>query len=161
MKRFRFRPERLLTLKGQLEHQAQQRQRLARMQFETAQAEVVRLQEQLDETADTSHADVGRTVRPDHWTARWHFLTQVSQSLVEAETKVLHAHEKLDEADRKRARLATEAEALRHLKQQQWTQHCRHADRTRQQQADELALFARPSAWTALANATRQETDLP
>src|SRR5688500_10560696 len=127
MKRFRFGPERLLVVKGQLERQAEQRQRLARMQLDAAQAEVARLRDQLEMASVAAQGDVGRIVRPDQWTARWHFLTQLSQALVESETRVQQADQKLQEAHRRRAKLATEAESLRHLKQQQWVQHRRAA----------------------------------
>lgn len=132
MKRFEFSLERVLQVKKQRERLAELQQQQARFAFNTAQEEVL-----------AWHAQLAHLARPDgvlSWMARQQQAALVSQSVERAEQRAAHARQRLEEAIRARARIATEVEALAHLRQQQWQEFRRQQQGAQQAQLDEFGL---------------------
>lgn len=132
MKRFEFSLERVLQVKKQRERLAEMLQQQARLAFDAAQAEV-----------DALHAQLARLAQPDgplSWMARQQQAALVSQAVERAEGRAAQARARLEEAGRARARIATEVEALAHLRQQQWQAFRREQQNAQQAQLDEFGL---------------------
>ena len=140
MKRFQFRLQRVLKLKQQRERQAELVQQKARLALEQARGEVRVLAERLAESAAAIEKDIGQTIPPDSWMARYHHAAQIGRALEAAEARARHAEERLQEAQRKRARIATEVEALRTLERQEWDKHIDESKRSQQENLDEIGL---------------------
>jgi flagellar export protein FliJ len=140
MKRFRFRLERVLKLKLQKERQAELRQRQARVVLQAAQSEVAAIEDRLAQNAAALESQIGQSVEPDLWLARYQHLTAIGQALESAEAKAQPAARDLEQADAARARIATETEALAQLRERCWEEHRANARRAEQQYLDELGL---------------------
>lgn len=140
MKRFHFRLERLLKLKRQRERQAELRQRQARGLLDAARTEMKVLEESLSENAEAIESRLGQPVLPDFWMAHYQHMARLEQALNSAEAKTHKADANLEEANRVRAKIATEAESLEHMRTRQWREHRETAARTEQQRLDEWGL---------------------
>jgi flagellar export protein FliJ len=140
MKRYEFRLQRILRLKQQRERQAELGQQKATLTLEKARAEAALLAGRLAETAEAIERQIGRSVPPDSWMARYHHAAQIGRALQGAELRVRHAEQRLRDAAVKRAAISIEVEALRTLERQQWDEHVDDANRRAQDDLDEIGL---------------------
>lgn len=140
MKRFQFRLERVLRLKEQRERLAELRQQQARLAVEAARARVSLLQEELTRAARSLQDKVGRAAASGEWVAGAEHTARLGKALGAAEADVRRADEDLRAAAVERTRVATEVEALLHLRQEAWQVHHEEAQRDEQERLDELGM---------------------
>ncbi len=140
MRRFQFRLERVLKLKEQRERLAELRLQQARLAVEAAQARVQSLQEDLARAAQALQSKIGQATTPGEWLARADHSTVVGKTLQAAEAQVQLAEQALHAAAAERTRLATEVEALLHLRREAWALHCEAMQQSEQERLDELGM---------------------
>lgn len=140
MKRFEFRLARVLKLRKQQQWQAELRQQQARALLDAAQLEVMTLEYQLAQYTATLAAQLGQAVDLGSWIVCYEQSGQIGRALDRAEEKVKEAERKLQEADAFRVQKATEVEALKFLRSQEWQAYHHDMERDRQEQLDELSL---------------------
>ena len=126
--------------KQQRERLAELRQKQARLVLDTANSAVQMLQERLSQTALVMQARIGQSVTTAAWIAHYHHAAQLGQTLESAEARARQAGQALQQANAERAKIATEVEALIHLRQRQWQEHQRQIARLEQNQLDELGI---------------------
>lgn len=140
MKRFVFPLDRLLTVKRQLERAAEHEQFRAARAVEEARAAAAGLRAELARVADHMAGTVGQAVAAARWASAAEASDRLGTAIAAADEAVAAAEEALAVAARKRTELATEAEALATLRQQQWDDWRREAQKADQQELDELGL---------------------
>ncbi|MBA2224838.1 MAG: flagellar FliJ family protein [Thermogemmata sp.] len=140
MRRFEFPLERLLQVKRQLERQAELAQRRARQAVDEAQAEVLRLREQLQRIGQQMAAQVGCLLAAEQWGITAELSERLAQAIVAAETRLKEAEQRYQQAAHLRQQLATEVETLQTLRQQHWELWRQQVQKADQQRLDELGL---------------------
>jgi len=140
VRRFEFRLEQVLKVKQQHERLAELRQQQARFRLEATQAEVAAVQRQIQELAVALDKGIHGAAEQQLWMAHYQRSRVLGQSLTAAEDRVQHAQQELDQADVRRKQLATEVEALLHLRQEQWQAHRQEVARAQQEHLDELGM---------------------
>jgi len=140
VQRFEFRLERVLKLKKQREWLAELRQKQARVALEAARAEAAILQEQIAQSAAALAAHLADPARDASWVARHQQALRLGPLLELAEAKSRQANEKYRQASAARTQVATEVEALLHLRQQEWHAHRLIVLRAQQEQLDEVGM---------------------
>ncbi|MBP3960879.1 flagellar FliJ family protein [Gemmata sp. G18] len=156
MKRFEFSLDRLLRVKKQLEHIAELEQKRAQEATERARATLLALRDQLDRISDKISASVGRVMAPQQWASASDMAERVGVSIRASETEVAEAEQRLHAAAQERAQLATEVEALSTLRRQQVEKWQQEAQKSDQNQLDELIQQRWQSAQNAPAVALYQ-----
>jgi len=140
MQRFEFRLERVLKLKKQREWLAELRQMEARAALDAARAQVAVLHDQVAQSAAALQTCLASAVRDAAWLARHQQALRLGPLLELAEAKARQADHMYQEASAARTQIATEVEALRHLRQQEWHAHRLARLRAQQEQLDEVGL---------------------
>jgi len=140
VRRFEFPLERLLQVKRQLERQAELAQRRARQAVDEAQAEVLRLREQLQRIGQQMAAQVGCLLAAEQWGITAELSERLAQAIVAAETRLKEAEQRYQQAAHLRQQLATEVETLQTLRQQHWELWRQQVQKADQQRLDELGL---------------------
>jgi flagellar FliJ protein len=140
VKRFEFNLDGLLRVKRQLEHVAELEQHKAAQAVRDAVARLDALKDQLARASDTLSAQVGQAVPASRWVTAYDLLEKLGRQMTAAETDVRAAEQKLADARRERVQVATEVEALRTLRQQQWDQWRQEVAAADQERLDELGL---------------------
>jgi hypothetical protein len=140
VRRFEFRLEQVLKVKRQYERLAELRQQQARFRLEATQAEVAAVNRQVQELAIAFSKSLRGGGGQQLWTAHYEQSTLLSQFLAGAEERVKQAQQELCEADARRKQIATEVEALLHLRQEQWRAHREDVAHAQQEHLDELGL---------------------
>jgi flagellar FliJ protein len=140
VRRFEFPLERLLQVKRQLERQAEQAQCRARQAVDEAQAELLRLREQLQRIARQMAAQVGCLLAAEQWGITAELSERLAQAIAAAETRLQEAEERYQQAAQRRQQLATEVETLQTLRQQHWELWRQQVQKADQQRLDELGL---------------------
>jgi flagellar FliJ protein len=148
VKRFQFSLERVLKLKEQRERMAELRLKQAQMVLEQARSVVAAIREQLRQVAATLENKVGAPISPAGWIMYYEHSQQLGRTLEQAEAKVVQARKHLQEAAAERTQIATEVEALHHLRDQQWQEHWEEMMRLEQIRLDELGM----RRWQAAQN---------
>jgi hypothetical protein len=140
VRRFEFRLERVLRLKKQREWLAELRQKQARAALDAARTEVAAIQEQIAHSAAVLQAGLAAAGQDASWLSRHQQSLRLGLLLELAEAKARQADEKYREASAARTRIATEVEALLHLRQQEWHAHRLAVLRAQQEQLDEVGM---------------------
>lgn len=140
MKRFRFSLERLLGLKQQQERQAELGQLQARLRWETAQRTMLGLRDQLSHTAELLATKMTGPLQRRSRVTQCEVATQIGESLQRAEEQCRVAAGELQKAARERMRLHCEVQALEKLRDRQWRDYLRDAQREAQIKIDEFVL---------------------
>lgn len=153
MKRFEFHLDGLLRVKRQLEHVAELEQQRAQLAVQDARSRIVALKNQLTEMSDTLATRVGQAVAANRWLTAYELTERLGQQIISAETDLELAERRLADARRERVQIATEVEALRTLRQQQWEQWRQEVASADQERLDEVGLRRWMAAQTARAGA--------
>jgi flagellar export protein FliJ len=140
MKRFRFRLERVLSLKEQRERLAEKRQQQARARWEEARAECVRIEEELARTAARAMEKLREAAILGTWQSHYEQAARLGELLAAAQRRLAEAEKLLQEANRLRIQLAREVEMLRDLRRKEWQNYQKEAARQQQNKLDELGL---------------------
>jgi flagellar export protein FliJ len=140
VKRFDFPLDRVLKIKRQLERVAELEQQRAGDAVNRARAILQRHHDELTRVSDHVLAGVGRPVAAHHWAAASDLSGRIGQSIQAAEAEVDAAEKRLRAAAQKRARVATEVEAIATLRRQQWDEWRQEAQQVDQERLDELGL---------------------
>jgi flagellar protein FliJ len=140
VKQFEFSLDRLLKVKRQLERLAEMEQLRAREAVDRARATLQELREQLTRIADQLNASIGRPMAPFQWTSVYDLADRLAQSIRTSELELVETEQKLQAAAQERAHVATEVEALVHLRQQQWSQWRQEVQKADQDRLDELGM---------------------
>jgi flagellar protein FliJ len=111
------------------------------------------LKRQLAEMSETLAARVGQVVIANRWMAAYELSERLGQQIVSAEVDLESAEQRLADARRERVQIATEVEALRTLRQQQWETWRQEVAQADQERLDELGLRRWMSAQTARSGA--------
>jgi hypothetical protein len=140
VQRFEFRLERVLKLKKQREWLAELRQKQARAALDAARAAVAALNEQVARSAAALEAGLAGAAHDASWLARHEHALRLRPVLELAEAKARQADVQYQEASAARTRIATEVEALLHLRRQQWQAHRAAVLKAQQEQLDEVGM---------------------
>jgi flagellar biosynthesis chaperone FliJ len=140
VKRFQFRLERVLRLKEQRKRMAELRQQRARLALEAARGKALAIAAELAQTAAVLQGRLGRPVAMDAWLTAYAHSTRLGRALQAAEAEVHDAEKGLRQADAERTRVATEVEALLHLRREAWEEHSEAARNKEQERLDELGM---------------------
>ena len=140
MKRFEFSLERLLRVKRQQERLAELEQRRAQDAAEQARAKLDTFLSQLSGISDRYAAAIGRVMTPMQWASASDMAERLGHSIRASEAEVSQAEQKLLSAAQERAQLATEVEAIRTLREQQWSAWRQEAQKADQDRLDEVGL---------------------
>jgi flagellar biosynthesis chaperone FliJ len=140
VQRFEFRLERVLKLKKQREWLAELRQKQARAALDMARAEVAAIHDQIAQSAAVLEAGLAAAARDASWLSRHQQSLRLGRLLELAEDKARQADVKYQEASAARTQIATEVEALQHLRQQEWHTHRLSVLRAQQEQLDEVGM---------------------
>jgi flagellar FliJ protein len=140
VKQFEFSLDRLLKVKRQLERIAEMEQQRAREAVDHARARLQDLRDQLTRVSDQLNASVGRAMAPFQWTSVCDLADRLGHSIRSSEQEVAETERKFQDASQERAHVATEVEALVHLRQQQWSQWRQEAQKADQDRLDELGM---------------------
>lgn len=140
MKRFEFSLERLLRVKRQQERLAELEQRRAQDAAEQARAKLDAFLGQLSGISDRYAAAIGRVMTPMQWASASDMAERLGHSIRASEAEVTNAEQKLLSAAQERAQLATEVEAIRTLREQQWSAWRQEAQKADQDRLDEVGL---------------------
>src|SRR5207253_2155292 len=103
-------------------------------------AVVAGIKEQLRQTAVSLEHKVGKPVPPASWIAHYEHSQQLGRSLEQAEAKVGQAQQHLREVAAQRTKIATEVEALQHVRHEHWQEHWQEMMRLEQIRLDELGM---------------------
>jgi flagellar export protein FliJ len=153
VKKFEFHLDGLLRVKRQLEHVAELEQQRAQKGVLDARSRLEQLKRQLAEMSETLAARVGQVVIANRWMAAYELSERLGQQIVSAEVDLESAEQRLADARRERVQIATEVEALRTLRQQQWETWRQEVAQADQERLDELGLRRWMSAQTARSGA--------
>ncbi len=153
MKRFEFHLDGLLRVKKQLEHMAELEQQKAQQAVADARARADELKRRLMSASDSLVARVGQAVDASRWVTAYELTDRLGKQIVAAETDVQSAEKKLTDARNERVQVATEVEALRTLRQQQWDKWRQEVEQAGQEQLDEVGLRRWMAARATLSGA--------
>ncbi len=153
MKRFEYHLDGLLRVKRQLEHLAELEQQKAQQAVADARARADELKQRLTAAADSLVARVGQAVDASRWVTAYELTERLGRQIVAAETDVQSAEKKLTDARNERVQVATEVEALRTLRQQQWDKWRQEVEQAGQEQLDEVGLRRWMAARASLSGA--------
>jgi flagellar export protein FliJ len=153
VKRFEYHLDGLLRVKRQLEHLAELEQQKAQQAVADARARADELKQRLTAAADSLVARVGQAVDASRWVTAYELTERLGRQIVAAETDVQSAEKKLTDARNERVQVATEVEALRTLRQQQWDKWRQEAEQAGQEQLDEVGLRRWMAARASLSGA--------
>lgn len=153
MKRFEFHLDGLLRVKRQLEHLAELEQQKAQQAVTDARARADDLKQRLTAAADSLVARVGQAVDASRWVTAYELTERLGRQIDAAETDVQSAEKKLTDARNERVQVATEVEALRTLRQQQWDKWRQEVEQAGQEQLDEVGLRRWMAARASLSGA--------
>ncbi len=140
MQRFEFRLERVLKLKKQREWLAEVRQKQARAALDAARAAVAVLHDQVARSAAALAAGLAGAAEDPAWLARQQQALRLGPVIELAESKARQADVQYQEASAARTRIATEVEALLHLRGQEWQVHRLAVLKAQQEQLDEVGM---------------------
>jgi flagellar export protein FliJ len=140
VKRFQFSLGRVLKLKEQRERMAELRLKQAQLALEQARAVVAAIRERLRQTSAALEPKIGNPIPPASWIAYYEHSQQLGRNLEQAEGHVVRARQQLQEAAAQRTQIATEVEALNHLRHQQWQEHTYDMMHLEQIRLDELGM---------------------
>ncbi len=140
MQRFEFRLERVLKLKKQRQRLAEQQQLRARAALDAARAEVAAIQGQIARAAAELAAGLAEASRDASWLARHQQAVRLAPVLELAEERARQADVRYQQASAARTQIATEVEALLHLRQQEWQAHRAAVRKAQQEQLDEVGM---------------------
>ena len=140
MQRFEFRLERVLKLKRQREWLAELRQRQARAALDAARAEVTAILDQIARSAAVLQDGLAAAGRDASWLSRHQQSLRLGGLLELAEAKARQADVRYQEASAARTQIATEVEALQHLRQEEWHDYRLGVLRAQQDQLDEVGM---------------------
>jgi flagellar FliJ protein len=153
VKRFEYHLDGLLRVKRQLEHLAELEQQKAQQAVADARARADELKQRLTAAADSLVARVGQAVDASRWVTAYELTERLGRQIVAAETDVQSAEKKLTDARNERVQVATEVEALRTLRQQQWDKWRQEVEQAGQEQLDEVGLRRWMAARASLSGA--------
>jgi flagellar protein FliJ len=153
VKKFEFHLDGLLRVKRQLEHVAELEQQRAQKGVLDARGRLDGLKKQLAEMSETLAARVGQVVIANRWMAAYELSERLGQQIVSSEIDLEVAERNLADARRERVQIATEVEALRTLRQQQWETWRQEVAQADQERLDELGLRRWMSAQTVRSGA--------
>jgi flagellar export protein FliJ len=153
MKRFDFRLERLLSVKKRLERLAEQRQQQARAEFDAAMAEATRARGRVEEASSGGLEMARKAATLGCWQARAELIASLERLAAAARERAATFLERLRAADLDRTRIASEVEAIEHLRERYADIHHTELLRRQYEQLDEIGL----RRWTA----TAKEDELP
>jgi flagellar export protein FliJ len=157
VKRFQFSLERVLKLKEQRERLAELRLKQAHAALEQARAVVVALRTELARTAAALEGKLGQTIAPGAWMVHYQHSTYLGQAIDLAEGNVARAAQAVREAAAERTRIATEVEAMLHLRHGQWQEHWDETMRQEQIRLDDLGMRRWATAPTTDESAAGRE----
>jgi hypothetical protein len=140
MKRFDFRLERLLSVKRRLERLAEQRQQQARAEFEAAMAEATEAQRRVEEEGSGGLEVVRKTATLGSWQAQFELVASLERLASAARERAAASFERLRAADLARTRIASEVEALEHLRERYAKIHQTQVSREQYEQLDEIGM---------------------
>lgn len=140
MQKFEFSLERLLKIRRQQERLSELDVMRATAAVDAAKAKVEQLKERLSQHTAEMAQCVGRTMSLNEWTAGCDFSNRLGQAITLAQTEVAFAEKKLAEANAKRAEIASEAEAMQSLRDQQYADFKQGLQKLDQERVDEAGL---------------------
>ncbi|WP_020468452.1 flagellar export protein FliJ [Zavarzinella formosa] len=140
MQKFEFPLERLLKIRRQQERLAELEVMRAIAAVDAAKARVEELREKLRRHSEQMTQFVGRTLSPHEWVAGCDFSNHLGQSITQALKEVGLAEQRVAEASAKRTEVASEAEAMQSLRDQQYSQFKQELQKFDQERVDEAGL---------------------
>lgn len=140
MQRFEFRLERVLKLKKQRQWLAELRQKQARAALDAARAEVAALHELVARSAAALAAALPGAADDPAWLTRQQQSLRLAPLIERAEGKAREADVHYQKASAERTQIATEVEALLHLRGEEWRAHRLEVLRVQQEQLDEVGM---------------------
>ncbi len=140
MPTFEFPLDRLLRVRRQQERLAEVEALRARAALDVARARVAELKVRLVEVAAGLQSCVGRTMPSHQWAASTDLSARLGQSIGVAEAIAAVAQANFATADRKRAGLAAEVEALQTLRAEHLEAFLHEQNRAIQDRVDEAGL---------------------
>ena len=140
MQKFEFSLERLLKIRRQQERLAELDVMRATVAVDAAKAKVEQLREKLLHHNNAMTKCVGRTMSPHEWAAGSEYSNQLGQLINLSLTEVILAERKLAEANAKRTEVASEAEAMQSLRDQQYSEFKQDLQKFDQERVDEAGL---------------------
>jgi len=140
MKRFRFRLERVLSLKEQHERLAEMRQQQARAHLEEVHAECARIEKEMERIAADAAARLRESATLGTWQAHYEQTAHLGEMLMAAQRRAMEGEARLQEANRLRIQASLEVEALRGLRTREWQNYRKEAAQQQQNNLDELGL---------------------
>jgi flagellar protein FliJ len=138
--KFVFPLERLLRLRRQQERMAEVEALRAKAALDAAQAKAADLRDRLTKLSDELSATVGQTFAARMWTTSADQSMWLSQAIVAADAAVKTAVEAYKAADRKRAGIAAEVEALSTLRGEHLAAFKQEQQKAEQDRVDEAGL---------------------
>jgi flagellar protein FliJ len=140
VRRFEFRLENVLKLKRQRQRLAEQQQLRARAALDAARAEAAAIREQIARIATALAVGLAGAVRDGSWLRQHEQALRLGPRLELAEDTARLADVRYQEASAARTQIATEVEALQHLREQQSQAHRLDVLRAQQEQLDEVGM---------------------
>ena len=140
MQKFEFSLERLLKIRRQQERLAELDVMRALSAVDAAKARVEQFREKLRQHTEELTRCVGRTMAPHEWAAGCAFSIQLGHSITLAQIDVGVAEKSLAEAKAKRSEVASEAEAMQSLRDQQYAEFKQDLQKFDQERVDEASL---------------------
>jgi flagellar biosynthesis chaperone FliJ len=140
MQRFRFRLERVLRLKRQRERQVELRQQQAAAGLEAARLAALSIQAMIEQQMIGAVGRGGQAMALDSWISRSQYLAQLERSLDAAQAQVRAAEGRLREVNTERATVHAEVGAIEQRRRDQWDEYRHDAQRSAQEQIDDLSL---------------------
>jgi flagellar protein FliJ len=138
--KFVFPLERLLRLRRQQERLAEVEMLRAKAAHEAAKAKAAELRERLTKLSDDLSATVGQTYAARLWATSADQSLWLSQAVTAADVAVREAADALRVADRKRAGIAAEVEALNTLRGEHLEAFKQDQQKAEQDRVDEAGL---------------------
>lgn len=151
MQKFEFTLERSLKIRRQQERYAEIEVLRASAAVDAARARLEQFEVQLQEHATMMHRAVGQQLPPGEWGNMNLTTMLINESIVAAKGDLMVAEQRLDDARQRRATIASEAEALQSIRDQQFDQFKKQLQKLEQERVDESGLR------TWLANASESE----
>jgi flagellar biosynthesis chaperone FliJ len=137
VQRFEFRLERVLKLKKQRQWLAELQLKQARAALDAARAEVAALHELVARSAVALAAGLSGDAA---WLTRQQQALRLAPLIERAEGKAREADVKYQKAGAERTQIATEVEALLHLRGEEWREYRLGVLRAQQEQLDEVGM---------------------
>lgn len=140
MAKFVFTLDRVLRLRKQQERMAEVEVVRARAVVDAARLRVKEHQDLLQIVSDGLAANVGQTATAAQWSSAVEYSQRLGLVIRDAERQVREALEAQHVADRKRAEIAAEVEALQTLRNEQKAQYAQELQKAEQERTDEAGL---------------------